>query len=139
MKSNGVKFLLVAGLSFAAGLGMSIAAGCWQEPSSKASRMLDRAEGVEALSNEATSILRKMGGDDVMALSRSELKLYPNISSLGKSVVAYGDKPGLPRHVRVRVGGHWSTFFFFIFDPAETNRPAPAFGFRQIAPNVFVN
>lgn len=107
------------------------------EPQNPSIRQAIRnAGGLTAVNAQAQRIFDRLNNTNEVVLE-SEMAEAPLLRQLGNSVMAFGEKGDRPAHIRVRRGGHFTTYFFFIFDPRKPTPPQLPNGLQQLLDNIY--
>jgi len=100
--------------------------------------MIQKAGGVEVVSQESAQLFQRFGTNDSRVIYGLELTNYPRLSSVGRPLFLQMSTSNSSSHIEIPIGSHWGRTFIFIFDP---NRP---FRFQyqaecfEIASNIFL-
>ena len=103
-----------------------VAVGLWlttpnldeESAKAKARALIERAGGIDVVSNEASNLFRRFGHED-RVFGDDELKDYPHLLSLGtiNGIFQGSGFSSYPDHINIHVGTHFDGFMIQISEP----------------------
>ena len=114
-------------------------AGCGpsEMTSKEASDMFSKVGGVQAVNQEAKTLLDQIGTNSVILMG-PDLTNYPALSGLGTVMIPFAS-PGFSTHIEIPFGSHRDRHFIFILKPDAPIEFPLASHCIQVTTNIFVS